>query len=658
MTADLLLVLAIAAPASVAVVLGVFGRRLPYAAQGGLAVLGTFTAFAAILALTLGLDSLLGFAPVAWYGGDWILTEDLQAAIVLYFDSLSLLMSLLVTGFGGAIVLYSVQYMDHEEDTSRFFASISLFIAAMMLLVLGENLFLLFIGWEGVGLASYLLIGHYWKTDFAPPAAMRAFFVNRVGDMFFMIGVFLLFQATGTVSLPAMAREFQLVGDLANSARAVDPDLLQWAALFLLGGIFGKSAQVPLHVWLPDAMAGPTPVSALIHAATMVTSGIYLMTRLDWLYALAPAAMQVVFYASLATLLIGSTLACLQSDIKKVLAYSTLAHLALMFLAVSAGDSPAGMMHLFGHASFKALLFLAAGSVIYFQHHEQDLGRLRGVLKHMPITRAAFWVGAIGAAGFLPFASASFFSKDLVMHAIQSGHGAGAYWLVFLAELLGVVYMFRLLGYLESSAAPAAANSAPAASGSSTSNAAGGGDHSLHSPAPESGWIIRGVLLALTIFAPIFGWLSASPGFGGSGMLYALIAKTSTMPEPALFSIAKNVSSGLVIAGLVFWLYRKSGSRPEVESKLAQLSPVQRNYFFDDAYRSVILRPLELLARLGYGVLEGPLFTGMLRQTGAYFQHAARGLRVLQSGSVNQYALFFMVLLTAILGVLGAVWLQ
>ncbi|MEQ9365636.1 MAG: NADH-quinone oxidoreductase subunit L, partial [Leptospirales bacterium] len=421
MTPETLLPLTVVAPVAAAVILGVFGRRFAYSVQGGIAVFGVFTAFACVVALVLTRDSLLGFSPVAWYGGDWLLTDQIQAAFVLFFDRLSLLMSLLVTGFGGAIILYSVQYMDHEADTSRFFASISLFIAAMLLLVLGENLFVLFIGWEGVGLASYLLIGHYWKTDFAPPAAMRAFFVNRVGDLFFMIGVFLLFQATGTVSLPAMAQQFQLAGDFDSLAAAVDKDLLQWSALFLLGGVFGKSAQVPLHVWLPDAMAGPTPVSALIHAATMVTSGIYLMTRLDWLYALAPAAMQVVFFASLATLLIGSTLACLQSDIKKVLAYSTLAHLGLMFLAVSAGDAPAGMMHLFAHAAFKALLFLAAGSVIYFQHHEQDLNKLRGVLKHMPITRAAFWVGAIGAAGFLPFLSASFFSKDLVMHAIQNG---------------------------------------------------------------------------------------------------------------------------------------------------------------------------------------------------------------------------------------------
>ncbi len=641
MSPDLLLLFTILAPASAAVLLGIFGGRLPYAVQGGLAVAGTFIAFVCVLVLALGLDSLLGFSPIAWYGGDWLLTDQIQAAFVLYLDRLSLLMSLLVTGFGGAIVLYSVQYMDHEDDTAKFFASISLFIAAMMLLVLGENLFLLFIGWEGVGLASYLLIGHYWKTDFAPPAAMRAFFVNRVGDLFFMIGVFLIFQATGTVSLPAMTQQFQLLesADFAAAQEALDPDLIYWGALFLLGGVFGKSAQVPLHVWLPDAMAGPTPVSALIHAATMVTSGIYLMTRLDWLYAMAPDALSVVFCASLATLLIGSTLACLQSDIKKVLAYSTLAHLALMFLAVSAGHSPAGMMHLFGHAAFKALLFLAAGSVIYFQHHEQDLNKLRGVLRHMPVTRAAFWIGAIGAAGFVPLISASFFTKDLVMHAIQDGHGAAAYWLVFLAELLGIVYMFRLLAYLESDPASDA-------------------DQGAQKPAGESGWIIRGVLLALAIFAPVFGWLSASPGFGGSGMLYAMLAGGVTMPEPAVSTIIKNVGSGLVIATAVFLVVRKNAGRIALERSLVGSSVVQNAYFFDAVYRNIILDPLAFLSRLAYGVLEGPFFTGAIRQTGVNFLRAARGVGFFQSGSVNHYALVFAVLFTVILGVLGALWLQ
>ena len=625
-----LLPAAILAPAAAAVLLAIVGGRLAYAWQCVIAVAGAAVSFAAILGLALTRDSLLGFSDVAWYGGDWLLTADLQAALVLYFDRLSLLMSLLVTGFGALIVLYSAQYMDHEEDTARYFASISLFLAAMMVLVLAENLFVVFIGWEGVGLASYLLIGHYWKTTFAPPAAMRAFFVNRVGDLFFIIGVFLLFQATGTVSLPALEMQGALS---ARGASQYDVDLLGWAALFLLGGIFGKSAQMPLHVWLPDAMAGPTPVSALIHAATMVTSGVYLMTRLDWLYTLAPAARDVVFYAALITTLIGSTLACVQHDIKKVLAYSTLAHLALMFLALSAGDAPAGMMHLFGHAAFKALLFLAAGSVIYFQHHEQDLRKLRGVLKFMPVTRAALWIGAIGAAGFVPYLSASFFSKELVMHAVHHGHGGFAYWLIFLAELLGVVYMFRLLGCLE---------------GESIAS----GDHSLHSVGRESGWIIRGVLSVLMLVSVLFGWFSASPAFGGSGFLYSMLAGVQAMPEADLLSVVKNVASGLIVAALAFYFYRKD---PELAGKINALPPLRANYYFNEAYEAALLRPLGVMARLAFSVMEGPFFSGALRQTGAGFQKLSRGLRVLQDGYINQYAL---IVVLAVLGILGALWFR
>lgn len=629
-----LLPVAVLSPAVAAIAIALLGERLPKAVQGWVAVLGAAVSLGCVITLATSQTSTLGFEPVAWFGGDWILTADLQAAFVLYFDRVALLMGLLVTGFGTLIVLYSVQYMDHEDGTPRFFASISLFLAAMLMLVFGENLFLIFIGWEGVGLASYLLIGHYWKTDFAPPAAMRAFFVNRVGDVFFLIGVFLLFQATGTVSLPAMSTPSALAALGENTANS---ELLGYAALFLLGGIFGKSAQMPLHVWLPDAMAGPTPVSALIHAATMVTSGIYLMTRLDWLYAVAPGALYLVFVASLVTLLVGSTLACLQSDIKKVLAYSTLAHLALMFLALSAGDSPAGMMHLFGHAAFKALLFLAAGSVIYFQHHEQDLNKLRGVLGRMPVTRAAFWIGAIGAAGFLPFVSASFFSKDLVMHAVGASHGGLVYWLVFVAELLGVVYMFRLLGYLESAPTDSA---------------------SARKIAGEHGWIIRLVLAILVIFAPVFGWISASPGYGGSGWLYGMIAGAKTVPEPAVSSLVKNLVSGLAIAAGVFWLYARSARAPAAEARLAGATPVRRLYFFDDVYSVVILQPLAFLARTGFSLLEGPFFAGALRQAGSAFQTLSQGVSKLQSGYVNHYALVIVILLTGILGLLGALWFR
>ena len=321
-------------------------------------------------------------APVTLDLGPWLATHGFQAALRLRLDSVALCMVLLVTFFGSVITAYSIGYMRDDREQGRFFASLNLFVAAMLTLVLSDNLVLIFLGWEGVGLCSYLLIGHYWDQPGVPLAAFRAFFVNRIGDLFFILGVFMAFAAFGTVSL--------------SELRAHGPELIpghEWeagmAALLLLGGAFAKSAQAPLHVWLADAMAGPTPVSALIHAATMVTAGVYLLMRLDWLYAVVPQARFIVAVCGLITLIVGAFLALTQTDIKKILAYSTLSNLALMFLALAAGSSGAAMLHLFGHAFFKALLFLSAGSVILAAHHEQDLRRLQGVLKTLPVTRIA-----------------------------------------------------------------------------------------------------------------------------------------------------------------------------------------------------------------------------------------------------------------------------
>ncbi len=625
-------------PGGAAVLLAVFGRRMSYAVQGTLAVLSVLLVFLMAVNITLGVDSFIAMEPVTWDAGAWILTKDVQALFGYYVDSLSLPLVLLITGFGTLIVAYSVQYMRGDKDSARYFASITFFIAAMLLLVIGENLFLVFLGWEGVGLASYLLIGHYWKSGYAPPAAYRAFFFNRVGDAFFLIGVFLLFDVAGTVSFAGFHELLGLTGGHIVANVPFDAEQLvqlQYAALFLLGGAFGKSAQMPLHLWLPDAMAGPTPVSALIHAATMVTAGVYLLARLDWLFTLAPVALNVVFVAALLTLIVAAILACVQYDVKKVLAYSTLSHLALMFLALSAGHSGGAVMHLFGHAAFKALLFLAAGSVIAFQHHEQDMRKLTGCLRSMPVTRLAFWIGALGAAGFVPYVSASFFSKEFVMHAVAHPAGTAAffglsgsvvYWIEFTAELLGLVYIFRMLGYLE---------------GQSNASYAG-----------ESGLWIRLVLGVLIVVAPAFGIFSATESYGGTGTLHHMIAGSRAMSEPGLATIIKNAVAGLLIGGLVFVSFYNAERRARLEHwtvfRPARL--LAHNFYFDDVYRLVLLRPLQSGARGAYNLIESPLIIGSLRRSGMLFVQLSRLLRQMQRGLVDHYAFALIAALVVMLG--------
>jgi NADH-quinone oxidoreductase subunit L len=458
MNSPILLAALPAVPALGALLLSLFGRRLPYNAVGGIATLAAGVSFAIALSLLpLGLLGTGGALTLDL--GSWIATSDFHASFKFTLDSVSQTMVLLVTFFGFVITGYSVGYMRHDRQQGRFFASLNLFVASMLVLVLADNLALIFLGWEGVGVCSYLLIGHYWDEKGVPLAAFRAFFVNRIGDLLFLLGVFTAFAAFGTLSLSDLST-------MANSAHGASAlfagreHLAALVALLLLGGAFAKSAQAPLHVWLADAMAGPTPVSALIHAATMVTAGVYLIARLDWLYAVVPQARFLIGVASLVTLVVGAFMALTQHDIKKILAYSTLSNLALMFLALAAGSSRAAMLHLFGHAFFKALLFLSAGSVIFSAHHEQDARRLGGSLRTLPVTRLAFWVGCIGGAGLIPFFSAGFFTKESVLESIHQASFEGfglhvpghvLYWIVLAVESLSALYLFRLLGYLEGS---------------------------------------------------------------------------------------------------------------------------------------------------------------------------------------------------------------
>lgn len=373
------------------------------------------------------------------YGFNWITAGDFNAPFSIILDRLSGLMLLIITGIGSLIHIYAGGYMHEEKHTWRFFSYLNLFVFMMLLLVLGDNLLVMFVGWEGVGLCSYLLIGYWYEDDANAAAGMKAFLVNRIGDIGFLLGVFLTYKFFGTVS-------FSELKQLILNSRGLSPELLNaisWITVVLFIAACGKSAQLPLYVWLPDAMAGPTPVSALIHAATMVTAGIYMMTRLNFLYYLAPNTQLLVAGVGAATALFAATIAIVQNDIKKVLAYSTVSQLGYMVLACGVGAFDAGVFHLFTHACFKALLFMGAGSVIVAMHHKQDMFEMGGLRKFMPITHVVMLIGVLAIIGF-PLTS-GFFSKDEILWKAWVGGGPVIWAMAQLAAMCTAFYMVRLL---------------------------------------------------------------------------------------------------------------------------------------------------------------------------------------------------------------------
>ena len=379
-----------------------------------------------------------GWAPLVEIAYRWALIGDNAFEIAFYFDRLSAVMALVVTGVGSVIHVYSIGYMKDDEGYGRFFAYLNLFLFFMLLLVLGRSLLVLFVGWEGVGLASYLLIG-FWFHDLANArAGKKAFVTNRIGDAGFLLGMFVLFQAVGTLDMDRINAAFA-----GPTLPAVSASLV---GVLLFIGATGKSAQIPLHVWLPDAMAGPTPVSALIHAATMVTAGVYLVARMSAVYLHAPEASALIAVVGVATAFFAATIAIVQTDIKKVLAYSTISQLGFMFLALGVGAYGVAIFHLVTHAFFKACLFLGAGSVIHALGGEQDVRRMGGLARRIPLTFWTFAIATAAIAGIPPLAG--FFSKDEILwYAFASTRGGSPLlWLVAAATaLMTAFYMFRLL---------------------------------------------------------------------------------------------------------------------------------------------------------------------------------------------------------------------
>jgi NADH-quinone oxidoreductase subunit L len=393
---------------------------------------------AALLTLITGIYFMAEPVPFELTLWSWMQVGNFAPSVAFYFDGLTLVMMSVITGVGFLIHLFSTEFMDQDHSYARYFAYLNMFVAAMLILVMADNLLLLYLGWEGVGVCSYLLVGFWYKNSANGQAARKAFIVTRIGDTAMALGLFLLFTELGTLDIQAMttvAKETWQVGD----------NMPLIACLLLLGGAVGKSAQLPLHTWLPDAMAGPTPVSALIHAATMVTAGVYLIARTNGLFLLAPTAMMAVAIIGIATSLMAAFTALMQSDIKRILAYSTISQIGYMFLALGVGAWTAGIFHLMTHAFFKALLFLGSGAIIHCLHHEHNIFKMGGLRSRMPVTFWSFMIGSAALAA-LPMTS-GFFSKDQILLQAYLLPGMGPYfWIAGLVgALLTAMYSFRLV---------------------------------------------------------------------------------------------------------------------------------------------------------------------------------------------------------------------
>lgn len=556
---------------------------------------------------------------------EWITAGNLSVSFSLLVDPLSILMMLIITGVGFLIHVYSTGYMHGDEGFNRFFAYLNLFIFFMLLLVMGDNYLLMFVGWEGVGLCSYLLIGFWFKNTEYNNAAKKAFIMNRIGDLGLILGVIMIFVHFGSLT-------YQEVFTQAAGMTAGTQTLTIITVLLFIGAM-GKSAQIPLYTWLPDAMAGPTPVSALIHAATMVTAGIYMIARNNILYTLSPFTLDLIIVIALATALLAATIAVAQNDIKKVLAYSTVSQLGLMFLALGLGAYTSGMFHMMTHAFFKALLFLGAGSVIHGMSGEQDIRQMGGLRKYLPITFVTFLIGTIAISGLPPFAG--FFSKDEILANAFAGNKI--VWAVALiASLLTAFYMFRLF-FLTFSG---------------TTRARQDVVHHIH----ESPKSMTTPLIVLAVLSVIGGFVGIPAALGGNHALNNFLApvfeQSQKLQQPHHLSHATEyILMGTVVAltlFVIFVAYSTFVRRKRVPAaEGVALSPFHKllynKYYVDETYDKVIVRPMNFLSKALDAVMERLLIDRIVNGTGRAVTWGGKTLRLVQTGNTGFY-IFAMVI--------------
>ncbi len=615
------------------------GRRLgkAFVSAVGVGSVGLATAVAGIRLVPYATGD---GSPVVEILAPWIRAGGLSVDLSLRLDPLSALMVSFVTFVGFLIHVYSVGYMKHDETDAgyaRYFAYLNLFLFAMLVLVLANNFLLMFVGWEGVGLCSYLLIGYYYEKEYAAAAGKKAFVVNRIGDFGFLLGMFGVFSLFGSLDF-----------DSVFQSAAADPGRyapgLTVVCLLLFLGAMGKSAQFPLHVWLPDAMAGPTPVSALIHAATMVTAGVYMVTRCNVLFRLAPGAMTAVAIVGAVTAIFAAVIAVAQNDIKKVLAYSTLSQLGYMFLACGVGAYVAGMFHVVTHAFFKACLFLGSGAVIHALGGEQDVRRMGGLAKKLPVTYRTFLIATLALAGIPPLAG--FFSKDSILAEVFAAHRPILYAVGLATAGLTAFYMFRLVSL------------------TFAGKFRGGADAASHiHEAPRSMTV---PLILLAFLSAVAGFIGLPAVFGERAnwiarFLATVIPPVSLPGDDAPHHLPHRtewllmgMSVAVAVLGLLLaakWYAKDGGRTPaRIAARLPALyGLVAERFRVDELYDALIVRPFVWLSRVLWKVVDVLLIDGFLNVGAFIVELVGDSLRFLQTGNVRNYALTFLLGIVALL---------
>ncbi len=614
-----------------AAVNGIFGSRIR--SEKAIAYIGSCTVGISFVLSVIIFIEMLGrpaadrLQIVEYF--NWIVAGGLETSFAYQVDQLSILMTLVVTGVGFLIHIYSAGYMHGDSGYWRYFAYLNIFIFAMLNLVLADNFLLLFLGWEGVGLCSYLLIGFWYEKKFTGDAAKKAFIVNRIGDFGFLIGIFLIFTMFGTLKFGPVFTQ--------ASVLQVGDSTMFWITLLLFIGATGKSAQIPLFVWLPDAMAGPTPVSALIHAATMVTAGVYMIARSATLYALAPLTLEIIAIVGLLTAVMAATIALTQNDIKKVLAYSTISQLGYMFLALGVGAFWVGIFHVYTHAFFKALLFLGSGAVIHAMHDEQDIRKMGGLGSSMPVTYYTFLIGAIAIAGIPPFAG--FFSKDEILAYVFHDGSVGLWLIAVIGAGLTAFYMFRLVSltfwgnprYKEH------------------------GEHAVHPHDSPSSMTIPLVVLAVLSF--IGGWIGIPKALGGGTAIKQFLSPVFARAESIMAVHPHEVHlidfvlilASVAVAGAGIFLARRWYlNRPEVPETLAARYPsfyklLSNKYYVDELYDAVLVNPVVSGSRkFLWKIVDIGIIDGAVNGSAKLIAVVSKYARLIQGGVVQGYAVVFV----------------
>ncbi|HLP19503.1 MAG TPA: NADH-quinone oxidoreductase subunit L [Chitinophagales bacterium] len=606
-----------------------FGKKLPKTVSG---IIGSGAIFVSFLLSSI---YFLGFlkgtqAPIDVDVYKWIALPDFTITFGLLLDQLSVTWLMVVTGIGFLIHVYSMSYMHDDEKFNVFFAYLNLFIFFMLLLVLGNNYLVTFIGWEGVGLCSYLLIGFWFKNQSYNDAAKKAFVMNRIGDLGFLLGMFLLLYNFKSLHFGTL--------QTAIAAAPVQHGLMIAITLLLFVGAMGKSAQLPLYTWLPDAMAGPTPVSALIHAATMVTAGIYMIARSNFLYALAPETLQFVAIIGVATALFAATIGLMQNDIKKVLAYSTVSQLGLMFMALGLGAYNSAVFHVVTHAFFKACLFLGSGSVIHALHGEQDIRNMGGLRKYMPITFWTFLISSLAISGIFPFSG--FFSKDEILAAAFE-HNKVLWVIASIASLMTAFYMFRLVFLTFTGEFRGTAEQ----------------KHHLH----ESPALITFPLVVLALLAAVGGVMGMPEVFGVDhylkNFLSPIFAGSTHIGEHGAhhldhateWALMGGAFLGAVLSiGYAYMKYVSGKALPAKEGEEKGLGKVVYNkYYVDEIYNLLVVKPIMLFSQVFHDLIDRTLVDGLVNRSGKVSLMVGAQVRKLQSGYIGFYLLAMVVSIIA-----------